>query len=433
MPGKRPWPCFRGHGGWSACGSGSSPSLCPEGDGAGRPARPSRRSPRFMYGESRESRRGRRAFFRGRGFLDATPPAVAVEGTERRGELRHKTTHPAGEKGAEGPGALGPLHKLEFDVKMGVRLDMHAEDRRCTGIRKPRRALRPSSPAPAKRPGPTTGPLEITRRSLTPNQARRARSRPRPEAACRPAPAVPGYEILGELGRGGMGVVYQARQVRLNRAVALKMILAGGHAGAGGRRPLPGRGRGRRPAAAPEHRADLRGRRARRPARSSRWSIVAGGSLADRLDGTPLAAARGGRGWSRRWPGPWPRRPRPGHRPPRPEAGQRPARPPTARPRSTDFGLAKSLDADAGLTQTDAILGTPSYMAPEQAEGEAESVGPAADVYALGAILYELLTGRPPFRAATVLETAPAGQDGRAGAAVAAGAAACRATWRRSA
>src|SRR5208282_5210907 len=70
----------------------------------------------------------------------------------------------------------------------------------------------------------------------------------------------------------------------------------------------------------------------------------------------------------------------------------------------TDFGLAKKLD-DAGQTQSGAIMGTPSYMAPEQAGGKSKEIGPACDVYALGAILYELLTGRPPFKAATPLDT----------------------------
>ena len=74
-------------------------------------------------------------------------------------------------------------------------------------------------------------------------------------------------------------------------------------------------------------------------------------------------------------------------------------------PKITDFGLAKSLAADSGLTRTDSIMGSPSYMAPEQAEGKTKQVGPLADVYALGAILYELLTGRPPFRGTTALET----------------------------
>ncbi len=70
-----------------------------------------------------------------------------------------------------------------------------------------------------------------------------------------------------------------------------------------------------------------------------------------------------------------------------------------------DFGLVKLLDVESGLTRTDSVLGSPSYMAPEQAEGKTKEVGPAADLYALGAILYELLTGRPPFRGATVLDT----------------------------
>src|SRR5262249_60742870 len=73
-------------------------------------------------------------------------------------------------------------------------------------------------------------------------------------------------------------------------------------------------------------------------------------------------------------------------------------------PKITDFGLAKQSDAEE-LTATDAILGTPSYMAPEQAAGKTRDVGPGADIYALGAILYETLTGRPPFRGATLTET----------------------------
>jgi WD40 repeat protein len=74
-------------------------------------------------------------------------------------------------------------------------------------------------------------------------------------------------------------------------------------------------------------------------------------------------------------------------------------------PKVTDFGLAKKLDQVTGQTQSGAVMGTPSYMAPEQAGGKVHAIGPAVDVYALGAILYELLTGRPPFRAATSLDT----------------------------
>src|SRR5262249_9025491 len=74
-------------------------------------------------------------------------------------------------------------------------------------------------------------------------------------------------------------------------------------------------------------------------------------------------------------------------------------------PKITDFGLAKQLDDDSGQTRSGAVLGTPSYMAPEQARGAGARVGTAADVWALGAILYEMLSGRPPFRGATVLDT----------------------------
>ena len=74
-------------------------------------------------------------------------------------------------------------------------------------------------------------------------------------------------------------------------------------------------------------------------------------------------------------------------------------------PKIADFGLAKALEADSNLTQSGVFLGTPSYTAPEQVEGPTTMVGPAADIYALGAIFYHMLTGRPPFKAATVLQT----------------------------
>src|SRR5207245_7526519 len=74
-------------------------------------------------------------------------------------------------------------------------------------------------------------------------------------------------------------------------------------------------------------------------------------------------------------------------------------------PKIADFGLAKLTATDAGQTQTGTVLGTPSYIAPEQARGQTKGLGPAVDIYSLGAILYETLTGRPPFRAETPLET----------------------------
>ena len=225
---------------------------------------------------------------------------------------------------------------------------------------------------------------------------------PPPSPAHRPAPTIAGYEIEGELGRGAMGVVYRARQVRLNRPCALKVILAGAHAD---------------PVAAVRFLAE-----AEAVAKLQHSHIVQihhigeaeglpffeleyveGGSLDKRLDGTPWPARRAAtlvealaRGVAEAH--------RLGiiHRDLKPSNILIAA---DGTPKIADFGLAKSLDAGAGLTATESILGTPSYMAPEQAEGKAKQVGPLADVYALGAILYELLVGRPPFRGTTVLET----------------------------
>ena len=222
------------------------------------------------------------------------------------------------------------------------------------------------------------------------------------EMTNRAVPAIAGYEILGELGRGGMGVVYRARQVRLNRPCALKMILAGAHAGA---------------EAAARFLAE-----AEAVARLQHPNIVqihhigeadglpffeleyvAGGSLDRRLDGTPWPARR-----AAELVEPLARGVAEAHRQGIVHRDLKPGNVLLAAdgtPKITDFGLAKSLAADSGLTRTDSIMGSPSYMAPEQAEGKTKQVGPLADVYALGAILYELLTGRPPFRGTTALET----------------------------
>jgi hypothetical protein len=215
------------------------------------------------------------------------------------------------------------------------------------------------------------------------------------------ADAVPGYEILGELGRGGMGVVYQARQVSLNRVVALKMILAGAYAG-------------------PEQLARFRTEaeavaRLQHPGIVQIFEIgehqgkpffslefVGGGSLAGRLDGKPLAADAAARLVEA-----LARSVHAAHQSGIVHRDIKPANvllTPDGQPKITDFGLAKLLQADRGQTKTGEILGTPDYMAPEQAAGR-KDVGPAADVYSLGAILYELLTGRPPFRGETTLDT----------------------------
>ena len=214
--------------------------------------------------------------------------------------------------------------------------------------------------------------------------------------------AIPGYEILGELGRGGMGVVYQARQVRLNRAVALKMILAGQHAGA----EAAARFLAEAEAVAKLQHPNIVqifhiDEHAGFP--YFEMEFVGGGSLADRLDGTPrppreaarLVETLAGAMAEAHRQGVVHRDLKPGNILLTPEGV----------PKVADFGLAKLLNVESGLTRTDSILGSPSYMAPEQAEGKSHDIGPAADIYALGAILYELLTGRPPFRGATVLET----------------------------
>ena len=217
-----------------------------------------------------------------------------------------------------------------------------------------------------------------------------------------PFPEVAGYEILGELGRGGMGVVYKARQVRLNRLVALKMILAGEHAGTEAAVRFLAEAEA---VARLQHPHIVQiyafGDQDGRPYFAMEY--VAGGSLADRLDGTPWPA-----GDAARLVETLARAIHEAHRQGIVHRDLKPANvllTADGTPKVADFGLAKWLDVEAGLTRTDHVLGTPSYMAPEQAEGGATQVGPAADVYALGAILYELLTGRPPFRAATALET----------------------------
>ena len=210
------------------------------------------------------------------------------------------------------------------------------------------------------------------------------------------------YEIIREIARGGMGVVFEARQVSLNRSVALKMILTGQLADETDVKRFYTEAEA---AANLDHPGIVPIYEVGQHEGQHYFSMgfVDGKSLSQRLADGPLA--------------------------PRESAElllkvaeaiefahqhgviHRDLKPANilldknGNPRVTDFGLAKKLETDSGLTGSGQIMGTPSYMPPEQAGGKRGEVGPAADVYALGATLYAMLTGRPPFQAATTMDT----------------------------
>ncbi len=210
------------------------------------------------------------------------------------------------------------------------------------------------------------------------------------------------YELLEELARGGMGVIYRARQKSLQRIVAIKLILTGQLASEAEVRRFHAEAEA---AAILDHPGIVPIYEVGELAGQHYFSMgyVEGQSLADRVKNGPL--------------------------PPREAAAlvrtvaeavhfahqagviHRDLKPANilldraGHPRVTDFGLAKRVRGDSKLTGTGQILGTPSYMPPEQAGGMADKIGPASDVYALGAVLYELLTGRPPFFAANPVDT----------------------------
>jgi eukaryotic-like serine/threonine-protein kinase len=206
---------------------------------------------------------------------------------------------------------------------------------------------------------------------------------------------------LGELGRGGMGVVYKARHRRLNRVVALKMILGGTHAGPGERVRFLAEAEAVAAVQHP-HIVSLLEFGEHQGLPFFTLEFVAGGSLAHRLHGIPQPARDAARLVEQMARGI-----HYAHVHGIVHRDLKPANVLIAEdgtPKITDFGLARRGELGTGLTATGDVLGSPSYMAPEQAKGATKHAGPAADVYALGAILYECLTGRPPFRAANTME-----------------------------
>jgi serine/threonine protein kinase len=225
----------------------------------------------------------------------------------------------------------------------------------------------------------------------------------RPVGVAAPARFFGDYELLTEIARGGMGVVYRARQITLNRIVALKMILAGKLADQEEvrrfRTEAEAAARLSHPNIVAVHEVgDIDGQH------FFSMEFIEGTSLAQRVSTGPLPG-RDAAGYVRRIA-------KAVHYAHRQGILHRDIKPsnimigPDDEPHITDFGLAKRLgDQDSGQTRTGAILGTPSYMAPEQAQGKNQELGPACDIYSLGAMLYELLTGRPPFRAETPFDT----------------------------
>lgn len=278
--------------------------------------------------------------------------------------------------------------------------------------------------------GPAEESGTVNLGSLGPSPSAMQFAPPQPDGV----PQIPGYLILGILGRGGMGVVYQATQLSLGRTVALKMILGGAAVGDDAKR----RFRREAEAVARLHHPNIvqiheLGEWEGLPYFSLEW--VDGGSLDQWLAGKPLPP-RAAADLAGKLADAVAEAHRHGilHRDLKPanvllqkttksestirgsDANRRPpssATPPLSSPevipKITDFGLAKLLDDESmegpEATKTGAVLGTPSYMAPEQASGRVREIGPACDIYSLGAMLYEFLTGRPPFQGVTPMDT----------------------------
>jgi serine/threonine-protein kinase len=280
-----------------------------------------------------------------------------------------------------------------------------ADQDRISELLAPLRTSAPGSPATREESGQgqvTTGPYQQDERLDTAGMS---------SGPCAPLPSIPGYEVQGLLGQGGMGIVYKARHMELNRLAAIKMIRS--------QRLADDRVRARfrteaRAVAQFDHPNLVRvyeyGEAAGQPYFA--LEFVSGGSLAERCNDGPL--------------------------PPRSAAAlvahladaveyahrrgilHRDLKPANVLltadgvPKITDFGLAKDLrDTAADLTGPEAFVGTPAYFAPEQAGGRTESIGPSADVFGLGGILYCLLTGRPPFQGKALAEVVEQAREGR--------------------
>ncbi|MFO0969148.1 MAG: protein kinase [Gemmataceae bacterium] len=290
----------------------------------------------------------------------------------------------------------------------------------------------PSDPVPTGDGSSAVAPTSQTTQGYLPSGAGRGGP---------PAVRVPGYTVLEVLGRGGMGVVYKARQDKANRLVALKMILSGAHASDAERQRFQAEAEAVALLAHPNIVQVYEV--GETPDGHGFFSLeyVPGGTLATRLRGGPLSAADAAalieslaramqhaheRGII--------------HRDLKPQnilmvesaapsseqqtmrasaSGSAGSSATLASGSSTstarrlsgalaakisDFGLAKRRESAGGETRSGAVMGTPTYMAPEQAFGHSKDAGPAADIYSLGAILYECLTGQPPFRGATVAD-----------------------------